>query len=64
MALIQGTQSIQASKTPKEPIPIIGTQKVALKKENLGQDKNTVQWNALEKHFNLSDIILKTKNID
>jgi len=64
MALLQGTQSIQASQTPKEPIPIVGTQKIALKKENLGQDKNTVQWNALEKHFKLSDIILKTENID
>jgi len=64
MALMQGTQSIQASQTPKEPIPIVGTQKIALKKENLGQDKNTVQWNALEKHFKLSDIILKTENID
>lgn len=59
MALIQGTKSIQALKTPSEPIPIGGTQKVALKKENLGMDKNTQQWIALEKSFNLSTIIIR-----
>ena len=57
MAIVQGTVSIQATKTPKEPIPIAGTQKIALKRENLGLDKNTEQWNALEKHFNLSNLI-------
>ncbi len=57
MALLQGVESIQATHTPKEPIPIGGTQKVALKKENLGLDKNTQQWLALEKAFNLSEII-------
>ena len=57
MALLEGTQSIQAKNTPKEPIPIGGTQKVALKKENLGMDKNTEQWLKLEGAFNLSKII-------
>jgi hypothetical protein len=58
MALLKGTISIQATHLPREPIPIGGTQKVALKKENLGADKNTVQWNALEQRFGLSNIIL------
>ena len=58
MALLKGTISIQASKKPKEPIPIGGTQKVALKKENLGADKNTAQWQALEDAYGLSEIIL------
>ena len=59
MALLKGTISIQASKLPKGPIPIGGTQKEALKKENLGFDKNTVQWQALEDQYHLSKIILK-----
>lgn len=58
MALLKGTVSIQASHFPKEPIPIGNTQKEALKKENLGADKNTVQWQALEDRFGLSRIIL------
>lgn len=54
MALLQGTPSVQATHIPKKTIPILGTQKVALKRVNLGQDKNTSQWNALNTHFNLS----------
>ncbi|MEX0316136.1 MAG: glycosyl transferase, partial [Allomuricauda sp.] len=57
MGLLKGTLTIQASTTPKEPIPIGGTQKIALKKENLGLDKNSVQWNALNEYYKLSDII-------
>lgn len=58
MALLKGTISLQASQRPNEPIPIGGTQKVALKKENLGMDKNTAQWQALEDAYGLSRIIL------
>ncbi len=58
MALLNGTLSLQSTDLPKEPIPIIGSQKVALKKDNLGKDKNTEQWNTLNKEFNLSDLIL------
>ena len=38
--------------------PKVRGQKVALKKENLGADKNTQQWEALEGRFQLSKIIL------
>lgn len=57
MALLNGTITIQAQETPKEPIPIAGTQKVSLKQLNLGQKKNDDQWQALEAHFNLSALI-------
>jgi hypothetical protein len=60
MALLKGTISIQASQRPKEPIPIGGTQKEALKHFNVGSNKNEVQWNDLETHFNLSRIILQS----
>ena len=58
MSLLKGTQSIQMPEKPAEPIPVISTQEIALKKENLGMDKNTVQWQALEDQYGLSRIIL------
>ncbi|MEP2057347.1 MAG: glycosyl transferase [Maribacter litoralis] len=58
MAILNNTISIQATETPKEPIPIIGTQKVALKKDNLQKDKNTVQWQAIDKEYDVNKIIL------
>ena len=58
MSLLKGTRSIQTTLRPKEPIPVINTQEIALKKENLGEDKNTVQWQSLEDQYRLSDIIL------
>jgi len=59
MALVKGTLSIQAEELPKDPIPIIGSQKVALKKDNLGKDKNTEQWQALNNEYHLNKIILE-----
>ncbi|WP_422861511.1 glycosyltransferase family A protein [Flagellimonas sp. W118] len=53
MALLKGTQSIQAKNSGKEPIPIWGSQKVSLKKTNISEDKNRTQWLALANHFNL-----------
>ncbi|MDO6470557.1 glycosyltransferase [Maribacter sp. 1_MG-2023] len=58
MSLLNKTISIQAKDTPKEPIPIIGTQKFALKKDNLAKDKNTEQWLSLDKEYNLNEIVL------
>lgn len=34
-----------------EPIPIMGSQRVSLKKSNVHQDKNRVQWNQILDHF-------------
>ena len=59
MGLLKGTASIQAFNSGKEPIPIWGSQKVSLKKGNIGKDKNRTQWSALTDHFQL-----KFKNID
>ncbi len=54
MALLKGTKSIQAENNGKEPIPIWGSQKVSLKKTNITEDKNRVQWQALDDHFNFN----------
>lgn len=58
MAILNNTISTQASEKPKEPIPIIGTQKVALKKDNLQKDKNTEQWLAINNEYGINEIIL------
>lgn len=58
MAILNNTLSRQAKNTPKEPIPIGGTQKIALKKDNIVLDKNTIQWENLESKYNLSSLIL------
>ena len=57
MALLNGTKTIQAINTPKEPIPIAGTQKVALKKMNVKQHRNDQQWKALSDFFSLDKLI-------
>jgi len=44
MAIINGTDSLQAKQKAKTPIPIIGSQKYSLKKSNIGDDKNRIQW--------------------
>ncbi len=65
MALLKGTKAIQAETCPKEPIPIIGTQRVSLKKLNLGQNQNDTQWHALSEYFDLNEIVNRTEaNID
>ncbi|MCX2720472.1 glycosyl transferase [Lentiprolixibacter aurantiacus] len=53
MALLNGTKTIQALTTPKEPVPIAGTQKVSLKQINVGEHKNVKQWKALTNFFDL-----------
>lgn len=53
MALLKGTESVQAENSGKEPIPIWGSQKVSLKKINITEDKNRTQWLALAQHFKL-----------
>lgn len=53
MALLKGTQSIQAHNSGKEPVPIWGSQKVSLKKTNITEDKNRTQWLALTDYYKL-----------
>lgn len=53
MSLKKGTLSIQSRAKEKEPIPIFGSQKESLKKTNISEDKNRIQWQALADHYNL-----------
>ncbi|MEP2279063.1 glycosyltransferase [Maribacter sp.] len=54
MAILKGTNSVQAKNKAKAPIPIIGSQKQSLKKSNIGGDKNKTQWLAITNHFNIT----------
>ncbi len=53
MSLLKGTPSAMACERPGPPIPILGSQAVSLKKQNIGQDKNREQWIALQDYFDL-----------
>jgi len=58
MSLLNNVKTKQSNNVPKEPIPIIGSQKVSLKKENVKKNKNDLQWKALSSYFNLKEILL------
>mgnify|MGYP006199790323 CR=1 FL=1 len=53
MAMLNNTNIRKVTSIPKENIPIMATQKVSLKKLNVGQLKNNQQWEALVEYFNL-----------
>ncbi|WP_298302099.1 glycosyltransferase [Flavobacterium sp.] len=53
MAILNKTNIKKVSITPKQNIPIMATQKVSLKKQNVGKLKNNQQWDALVEHFNI-----------
>ncbi len=58
LGLLKGTKTRQAEKIPMEPIPLIGSQKIALKTINIKNDKNFSQWKALSEYFDLDTILL------
>lgn len=53
MALLNNTEVRQSANVPKNLIPIFGTQKISLKKENVDKNMNVLQWESLTKYFNL-----------
>ncbi|WP_442845225.1 glycosyl transferase [Leeuwenhoekiella sp. H156] len=53
IALKEGRSVRQALPKVKGAIPIIGTQKISLKSENVDQDRNRKQWDALSQYFGL-----------
>ncbi|RAV30465.1 glycosyltransferase family 2 protein [Sinomicrobium soli] len=53
MSLLRGTVSRQAGNPPRKAVPVIGTQSVSLKKENIRKDKNREQWQTLTDYFDI-----------
>ncbi|WP_411031447.1 hypothetical protein [Spongiimicrobium sp. 3-5] len=53
MSFLRGTPSITAKNAPKKPIPIMGSQKQSLKKNNVDKDKNRTQWDAVSQYFEI-----------
>jgi hypothetical protein len=54
MSLIKNTEIIKCDKPPKFIIPVYGTQEVSLKKENVNNNRNLTQWEALTNYFKLN----------
>ena len=57
MSLLNNTSVRKSSFKTAEPIPIIGSQKKSLKKENVHQNKNDLQWQSLVNYFNLKELL-------
>lgn len=53
MSLLQQTDVLPSENPPKHLIPVFGTQKVSLKKDNVDGNLNVKQWNDLANYFNL-----------
>lgn len=53
MTLLSGRQIVTTDFEPQNTYPRMATQKVSLKKQNIGQNKNNQQWEALVNYFKL-----------
>jgi hypothetical protein len=53
MAILAGTTIRLPIQRPENPILILGTQKISLKRSNKTKDLNRVQWENLSRHFNI-----------
>lgn len=54
MSLLNDTRSKLSDFRPQKPIPIINSQAESLKRENVDEDKNRLQWLAVTKYFKLN----------
>ncbi len=62
MSLLNGTSSRFAPYKEIDPIPIINSQKVALKKINNTLDYKRVQWEKIAEYFDLKDRVFSTQD--
>lgn len=53
MAMLAGTSIRLPDRRPENPVLILGTQKISLKRTNKTQDFNRTQWQQLTEHFDL-----------
>ncbi len=56
MAILSNRTIVKTDFEPKKTYPRMATQKVSLKKQNIGQNKNNRQWDALVDYFQLKVI--------
>lgn len=56
MSYLQETEVRRPSKPSPKPTPIAGSQKISLKKTNVRQDGNRLQWKALCEHYAVKQI--------
>jgi len=55
MSMLKGTPSRLSENPIGELVPIMGTQAISLKRDNIGKDKNVSQWKALDAYFKLRE---------
>ncbi|HET8885331.1 MAG TPA: glycosyl transferase [Salinimicrobium sp.] len=53
VALSNDKRARKAEESPELAIPLAGTQKISLKKENVDEDRNRKQWNDLAQYFGI-----------
>ncbi|MFT2098089.1 hypothetical protein ACMUMQ_06975 [Marinomonas sp. 2405UD66-6] len=53
MSLLKGTEVRRSSHPCQKPIPIAGSQAISLKKTNIREDKNRLQWLALCEYYDI-----------
>ena len=51
MSLLRGTPVRRSSQPGDKPVPVIGTQRVSLRKTNIRLDRNREQWEAVSAHY-------------
>lgn len=56
MSVLNNTESKQAEHVCYKPIPVLWSQKISLKKENVKKNKNDLQWEKLNKYYELEQI--------
>lgn len=54
MSYLAGTETRRASQPSHKPIPVIRSQRDSLKRSNVKQDANRVQWHAICEHYNFT----------
>lgn len=57
MSLLKGTRTRRATSPVTKPIPIMFSQQVSLKKHNVREDGNSIQWQQLDSHYDLARLI-------
>lgn len=62
MSLLKGTLTRRATRPAAKPTPIMFSQRVSLKRHNVRADGNLPQWQALDAHFGLGEIMVSTSN--
>lgn len=60
MSLKKGVRVVRTEHCNPKPVPVIASQSVSLKKHNVREDGNYLQWQALDAHYNLKELLINS----